>query len=126
MTLTCRLKNILLFNLGKVTCRRYEKTSCVKSQIVQGNEKTVPNGKFELKVYFGSVIIYNTCKIIICYFLLTYTNKSNTIFMNFWHIGDFTGLNNLSLKFLISAEIKFFSYEMSSITKISFVFFFPS
>ncbi len=34
-----------------------------KSQIVQGNEKTVHNGKLELKVDFGSVIIFNTSKV---------------------------------------------------------------
>ncbi len=33
---------------------------CVKSQIVQGNAKTVLNGKFEPKVDFGSVIMFNT------------------------------------------------------------------
>ncbi len=62
---------------------------CVKSQIVQGNEKTVPNGKFELKVDFGSVIIFNTPKIMICYLLLTRIIKSNMTFMNFWHIRGF-------------------------------------
>ncbi len=30
---------------------------CVKNQIVQGNEKTVLNGKFELKMEFGSVYV---------------------------------------------------------------------
>ncbi len=62
---------------------------CVKSQIMQGNEKTVLNDKFELKVDFGSVITFNTSKIMICYLLLTSIIKSNMIFMNFWHIGDF-------------------------------------
>ncbi len=62
---------------------------CVKSQLVQGNQKTVPNGKFELKVDFGSVIIFNTSKIMIYYLLLTCIIKSNMIFMNFWHIGEF-------------------------------------
>ncbi len=61
----------------------------LKSQIVQGNEKTVPTGKFELKVNFGSVIIFNTSKIMICYLRLTRTIKSSMIFMNFWHIGYF-------------------------------------
>ncbi len=55
---------------------------CVKSQIVQGNKKTVKNGKFELKVDFGSVIIFNISKIMnLC---LTHIIKSNMIFMNFW------------------------------------------
>ncbi len=61
----------------------------VKSQIVQGNEKIVPDGKFELKVDFGSVIMFNTSKTMICYLLLTRIIKSNMIFINFWHIGDF-------------------------------------
>ncbi len=50
---------------------------CVKSQIVQGNEKTLRNGKFKLKVDFGSVIMFNTFKIMICYLLLTHVIKSN-------------------------------------------------
>ncbi len=62
---------------------------CVKSQTVQGNKKTVHNGKLELKVDFWSVIVINTSKIMICYLLLTRIIKSNMIFMNFWHIGDF-------------------------------------
>ncbi len=66
---------------------------CVKGQIVQGNEKTVSNGKFELKVDFGSLIIFNTSKIMICYLLLTNISKSNMIFMNFWHIWVFIGTN---------------------------------
>ncbi len=36
---------------------------CVQSQIVQENKKTVPNGKFELKVGFGNVVMFNTSKI---------------------------------------------------------------
>ncbi len=62
---------------------------CAKSQIVQGNERTVPNDKFELKVDFGSVIMFNKSKIMICYLLLTRIIKSNMIFMNFWRTGNF-------------------------------------
>ncbi len=50
---------------------------CVKNQIMQGNEKTVHNGKFEPKVDFGSVIMFNISKIMILYFLLTRIIKNN-------------------------------------------------
>ncbi len=48
---------------------------CVKSKIVPGNEKIVPDGKFEVKVDFGSVIMFNTSEIMICYLLLTHYQK---------------------------------------------------
>ncbi len=79
------LKDMLNDDIVVIT----KKPPTCQSQIVQGNEKTVLNGKFELKVDFGSVIIYNTSKVMICYLLLTRIIKSNMIFMNFWHIRDF-------------------------------------
>ncbi len=76
--------------INKTTYRCHEKTSYVsKAKFCRGNEKIVPNGKFELKLDFGIVIMFNTSKIMICYLLLIRIIKSNMIFMNFCHIGDF-------------------------------------
>ncbi len=73
---------IILTILRNISSLSQKNLLCVKSQIVQGNEKTVPNGKFELKVDFGNVIIFNTSKIMICY-LLTHIIKSNMIFRTY-------------------------------------------
>ncbi len=61
---------------------------CQKSNCAE-ERKNCPNSKFELKVDFGSVIMFNISKRMICYLLLTRIIKSNMIFMNFWYIGDF-------------------------------------
>ncbi len=70
--------------------RCHEKTFYVsKAKLCRGTKKLFPNGKFELKVDFGSVIMFNRSKIMICYLILIRVIKSNMIFVNFWHVGDF-------------------------------------
>ncbi len=88
---------ILKFKLTfkfELTHRHYHKKPpmCQKPNCA-GEQKTVPNGKFGLKVNFGSVIMFNTPKIMICYLFLTRIIKSNMIFINFWHMEIFIDTN---------------------------------